>query len=360
MKNYVKTTREQYAVEKEDSNMTKTILQAMFDETISAFNPDDAISVEDANHVMHENWRKFIEAGAQVDTVVSMMSLTDIWENWDELAGYGATLDANAIADAMSEEKTLEKWDLLTKRGASPDILAEKCYGDLVITSVDLLEEIFAKGVSARKGFELVENWLSFRKDDPEEQIEILNCLLGHGLSKKSVAEWIEKNADSRMEDYAIESGSDFYKVVGANDDGMVDRWIQRNGWRYFNEESLADLPSTVSVSKLIASVPMKDILECVDVYNFESFIEDYLAAGQDINVLAKKFIDEIGYSSVPAESDALLDLVYAGASEDIIDTAKYLNLVDADKLDDITAKSWHDYFESEGFGGLLIAKLCR
>jgi hypothetical protein len=104
----------------------------------------------------------------------------------------------------------------------------------------------------------------------------------------------------------------------------------------------------------------MKEIIENCSPYSFEDFIADYLEAGKDVNDLAKKFMNEIGYSSNSSESSALLALVYAEVSVDIIDPAKYLELVDVSQLDDCEAESWYDYFEDKGYDSRLISKFLK
>ena len=104
----------------------------------------------------------------------------------------------------------------------------------------------------------------------------------------------------------------------------------------------------------------MKNIINNCSLYGFGTFISNYLKVGESIDTLAKKFMDEIGYSSNPSDSDAMLDLVWAGASVDIIDPAKYLNLVDVSQLTDYIAESWYDYFECQNYDSQLISKLLK
>ena len=307
-------------------------LQAVFDTIADNFDPNDGISVENANYEMHKYWHDFLEAGFDATSVVKMMLPADIWEHWDELV----------------------------ERAVSPDILADRCYDDCDIYDVVDLEELLAKGVSAKKSFELIGSLLEVRETWPEEQVEILTWLYNHGLSKTDVKEWLERHTNSHMEDYIVESGSDFYKKFDMEDDGIIDHWLNRYGYQYFSEYRLSDLPDTISVDKLISFFSMKEIIDNCSPYSFDDFISDYLETGKDIDTLAQKFMDEIGYSSDASDSGAMLDLVYAGASVDIIDPAKYIVLVDANQLDDCEARNWYDYFESEGYDEKLIHKFLR
>lgn len=345
--------------------MANIKLQATFDIIMGNFDPNDDISVENTNYEMHKNWQKFLEAGFDVASVVKMMSPTDIWEHYDELIAYGAKLDMTKLFSTFSEEFfdedfTKKHWDELVSRGVSPDSLIDRCYGDRIIFDATDLEEVLVKGVSAKKGLELIEDWLEFRKEWPEEREEILTWLYDHGLPKADIKEWLEKHTDSYMEDYIVESGSDFYEKFGMESDTVIDHWLERYGDQFFGERGLSDLPETISVDKLISFFSMKEIIDNCSPYSFDDFISDYLETGKDIDTLARKFMDEIGYSSDSSDSGALLDLVYAGTSVDIIDPAKYIELVDASQLDDCEASNWYDYFEGEGYDSQLISKFLR
>ena len=253
-----------------------------------------------------------------------------------------------------------EHWDKLVARGISPDILADKCYCDCDIFDIAGLEEVLTKGVSVKKAFDLVKSWLEIRNEWPEEQDEILTWLYDRGLPKTDIKEWLEQHTNSYMRDYIVESGSDLYKKFDIDDDNIIDRWLKCYGYRFFCEEELSDLPDTIGIDKLISFFSMREIIKNCRPYAFDDFIADYLKVGKDIDDLARKFMDEIGYSSNSSDSGALLDLVYAGASVDIIDPAKYLELVDANQLDDCEAGNWYNYFINGDYDSQLVSKFLR
>ena len=210
------------------------------------------------------------------------------------------------------------------------------------------------------KALELVEGWLELREEWPEEQAEILTWLYNHGLPKADVEEWLAKNASSYMADYIVESDSSFCKEFDINIDSATDSWLSRNGYMYFSECRLAELPDTIDVDRLINSFTMNEIIDNCSPHSFDDFILDYLEADQNIDTLARKFMDEIGYTSDPSYSDALLDLVYAGASVGIIDPAKYIELVDTSRLNDDEAGNWYDCLKEAGYEEVLISKFRR
>lgn len=345
--------------------MVNADLQVMFDIVVDGFDPDDDFSVEDTNYEMHKNWRKFLEAGFDATSVANMMSPADVWEHYDELLAYGAKIDMAKLFSGFGEEPfdedfTKKHWDELASRGVSPDSLIDRCYSDHDIFTIDDLKEVLSKGVSAKKALALIKDWLEVREPWPEEQVETLTWLYDHGLPKADVQEWLKTHTSSYMRDYIVESGSDFYKKFDMKDDDMIERWLDSYGYRFFSEEKLSDLPDTISIDKLIGFFSMKEIIDNCSPYGFDQFISDYLESNQDINVLARKFMNEIGYSSNSSDSSALLDLVDAGASVDIIDPAKYIDLVDVSQLDDCEALSWYDYYECKGYDSQRISKFLR
>lgn len=350
--------------EKEIGTMTSTKLYVMFDVATENFNSNDSIGIENANYEMHRNWRNFLEAGFDATQVAKMMSPADVWEHYDELIAHGAQIDmaklySNFFEELFNEDFTREHWNELVSRGVSPDILADRCYNDCIY-SIPSLERVLAKGVSLKKAFELASDWLEISEYLPEEQIKILTWFFNRGLPKNDIKEWLEHHVSSSMRDYIVESGSDFFEKFGIEDGDIIDRWLDSYGYMYFSEKKLSDLPDTISVDKLISFFSMKEIFSHCQPYGFDDFVSDYLEAGEDINTLAQKFMNEIGYSSDSSDSGALLDLVYAGASADIIDPAKYIEQVDVSKLDDCEAQNWYDYLESEGYSSQLINKFLR
>ena len=352
--------------EKEMGKMTNEELRIMFDVIVDGFDPSDSISVENANYELHKHWRSFLEAGFDADSVIKMMLPDDVWHYYDELVAYGAKIDMTELLSSVLDSCLIdddyieEHWLELISRGISPDALADLYYDGYIVFQTADLERLIDKGISITKVLELIEDCLESCDDLPEEQIEMLTWLYDHGLPKADVKKWLEQHAGNCMEGYIVETGSDFYKKFDMDEDAAIDRWLDRYGHLFFCDEYLSDLPTTISVDKLISFFPMKEIIDSCSPYGFDSFITDYLEAGKDINNLAQKFMDEIGYSSDSTFSGAMLDLVYAGASADIIDPAKYIELVDANQLDDCEANNWYDYFEGKGYDSQLISKFLR
>ncbi len=353
-------------ITKKETNITEDAkLQIRFDMVVNDFDPDDEISIKIANYEMHKNWQKFLEAGFDVALVVKMMSPADIWEHYDELLIYGAEIDIPSMFSGSAEEFfddvfTRKHWDELAMRGVLPDILADRCYDDCCIYNIEGLEAVIDKGVSLKKAFELIEGWLEARRDRPKEWLEFLTWFYDHGFPKTDIKEWLKQHADSYTEDYIVDIGSDFYKKLDMDDGSIIDHYLDRYGYLFFSEYGLSALPNIISVDRLVNYFPMREIIENCRPYAFEDFIIDYLSIGKNIDILARKFMDEIGYSSDPSESGALLDLVYAGASTDIIDPEEYLDLVDVSQLDDSEADNWYEYFEVRGYDRQRISKFLR
>lgn len=194
----------------------------------------------------------------------------------------------------------------------------------------DELNELICRGSDVSKVFEQAQEWLEYNREHPEEQVKTLTWFQDRGLSQAIIKEWLEKNSTCYMDEYVIESMPDFYEKYGVVREGMIERWLDRYGDEYFNVSGkLSELPKAIGVEKLISFFSMKEILDyCSCPYDFSYFVDEYVENGNDINVLAAKFMDEIGYPS-DCDSDeysALLDLVYAGASAEIIDPTRVLS----------------------------------
>ena len=340
--------------------MTIAGLQAIVD----CFDPNDNAGVEIANRAMHRYWRDFLEAGIDATSVAKMMSPVDIWEHYEELTERGAVIDMTGLFSVSGEEFfdedfTNEHWDELVDRGVQPDVLIDRCFAEYKIFGTTDLDSLLVKGVSTKKMLELSRDWLEFCEALPEEQVEILTWLYKHGLSKADIKEWLEKHAGDYMEDYVVESNLGFYEEFDMDTDVAIDQWLNRHGHMYFYERRLSDLPNAISVDRLIDFHTMREIVDnCVSYGSFDGFIAEYTETGRDVDVLARKFVDEIGYSSNPSDSDAMFDLVWRGASATIIEPERFVESIDLTRLEDGDARIWHDCLESIGYDKRIIRRL--
>ena len=343
------------------NNATKAKLRANFDFIRSEYerDPDDPINVENTHHAMHEKWLAFLDAGCEVNLVVSMMRPLDVWMNRKELMSRGvaeinpARLFPNYLDDSLfpedlspknpnniarlfsdcsrrvfSEEFILTHWDELAKCGVAPDMLAEQCCGILDIQIVSDLEGLQARGVSIQKAFDLVKGSLD-PTDRPWDCVENLTWLYDHGLPGDDIKAWIEEHETRSMNDFVVSSsGIGFYEKLGIDCDYVVEDWLNRKGHQFFYREyEPTQLPKGISLEKLVDYFNMEEILGYCPHRKFGSFIADYDENGGSVDKLAEKFMNDIASSDYALYSEAMSVLVDAGASASIIDPAKY-NLI--------------------------------
>ena len=332
---------------------TDALLEAKFDSLVDSFDPSDSISVEDANVEMRKYWLKFLQAGFDANVVTGMLAPEDVLAHHEALVDYGANFDIDEFISALDEEFIEKHWNGLVKAGANPDSLIDRVYGDYVfgdygrqVNSIGDLEDLSNKGVSAEKSLTMIESWLKFREDRPEEREEVLVYLMDHGLSRKAARKSIEDNMDSYMVEYIVESDSAFFKEIGINSADYVDRWIKSHKG-YYSLTELDSLPKSVSVVRFLGAFSMREIIDESMDFGFEYFIEDWLKY-DEIDTLAQRFLDEIGYTTDLYDAEAMLDLVLAGAS--IIDTKKVVESVDFSQYDEDDVDSWHWYLREVGY----------
>lgn len=87
------------------------------------------------------------------------------------------------------------------------------------------------------------------------------------------------------------------------------------------------DLPDILSADRLIENVTMRDILDDRTWYTFDDFLQEFIKAGGDGDLLKIKFLKEIGYSNDYKESSALFNLFEAGCSVDINKLSKCIDV---------------------------------
>ena len=331
--------------------MEKIILQAKFDEMVDRFDGSDSIIVEDVNREMRRCWREFLEAGFDAKQVAKMMSRKDRWKHYDVLLSYGVSIDATKMMLKFGVEFVKKHWDEFVERGVSADALVKKCF-DNDIDDDKKVEFLLEKGASAETVFELAKGLFKFNDGWPERWSKTFSILRKYGLSVNSMVDWLNSHVGDALIDDIIEYNPDVWKDLGVNVSDYVDLWIERHGedciYYGFN---VKELPELITLDKIVDSYSMKEILEITESCGFDGFIDDYVKAGGDVNVLAKKFIDEIGYSKF----DSMFYLVFAGATN--IDIEKFVNSCEFDKLDELDRECYYTDLKNAGIDEAFLSK---
>ena len=118
---------------------------------------------------------------------------------------------------------------------------------------------------------------------------------------------------------------------------------------KYYAKDFIGDidcLPEVLSADKLISNVNMSDILEDVSYWKFDDFLKKFIEADGDTDLLANKFIQEIGYTSVYDEFSALFDLLEVGCD---IDIEYFADCVDVEILNSEEKDRYYQVLKERG-----------
>ena len=329
-------------------------LQAKFDDLVERYDEADAISVENVNYEMRRCWLLFLKAGFDANQVAKMMSLGQIWQHYDALTAHGANIDMAKLLPRFSRDFINGHWDEFVARGVPIDTLVKQCYSNKnLIVGDDEIKMLLDSGVNVKTVFDIARGALEFNDGWPERWRETFSILHEYGLSGEVINGWVKSHLDtSAIIQDIVEDASEEWEDLGVDPSDYIDLWIEDSGYRYF-EYSLKDLPERVTLKRFIDSHSMEQILNYSRGYGFLSFIDDYTGAGGNVDALAQKFLNELGYSN-EYRAD-MLDLVVSGAT--VIDVEKFINCIDVSDMDEDTIEMYYSDLKNAGVDEKLLGK---
>lgn len=292
-------------------------LQAKFDELTDSFDENDAISVENANTVMHSCFLDFLNAGFDVNQIVKMLSPRDVWDNYSLLTSHGVKINLpRYLARNDFDIDFVEKnWDKFVERGISIDALAEYCYSS--IRSDHEAEELLKKGVSFENVLKLSEEAIEYLSDSPKQLAELFAILHEHGLSSEAINKILESHINGVILNSIIQEETDLWSKIGVNTSDYEELWLDWFGEDYIDD--LDNLPMSIDANKLIKPLPLMRLLSSISCF-FLDYIAYFVYSGGNVDEIKKKFGD-ISQLNNSEEIEALLDLlIYDPRSFDIED----------------------------------------
>lgn len=181
-------------------------LQAKFDQlvTMAKESQDDELAWEDIYSEAHKLWKSFINAGFDIDQIVSIMSPEDIWKNYDCLRFYGAkNIDFSKMLSQYSVDFILKHKEEFAMRGVDPKQIVAECY-----YSCELLTFKMAEAVRFCEDPEFVFNLVSndidkilnnSASDEGGSLLDTMTTLLKLGLPKDAIIAWLNSQNPQRL-----------------------------------------------------------------------------------------------------------------------------------------------------------------
>lgn len=146
---------------------------------------------------------------------------------------------------------------------------------------------------------------------------------------------------------------TDELKEFGIDPDLYTDAFAKNYAKDYVCD--LEGLPQFLSANIFLENIEIKDIYDSISwYYGFDDFLKEFIDAGGDETLLATKFLDEIGYSSVYEEFSALFDLLEAGCD---IDVAYLADCVDVKILNNEDKNRYYQVLKEHGADKTILER---
>ena len=335
--------------------MDNCILKAMFDEMWDRYQDSEETGLEDIHADIMKHWRDFLSAGFDANKVAAMMPPEEIFAHYDVLTSHGAEIDATELAFKL-EDADFVKEHLadFAKRGADINRIAKEWFE--IITEGDM-EQLLEAGVSTETVLKLAEDGIILMREEyPEELANVFSVLNDHGFSKEAIKDWVCSHDNVYVVEDVIENQSEKWAKLGFEvSDKLISLYLEMNGWRFIDD--LKMLPSSIPPNKFLEYVSIEEILDEIN-YSFGEYIREFEDAGGDFGVIAKMFMNEIGYSTDVKYLSALFDIAWRDPS--LVDLEKFIDC--CKKCDEVTDEDRRDYYEDlsgrEGIDKNILEKL--
>ena len=308
--------------------MSSAILQAKFDDILEEFNnsirDNDSVGIENVNYAMHKDWLSFIDAGFDVNQVISMMSGKDISDHYDTLLSYGAEIDITKYFWDFDRVFVVKHLNDFINRGVSLEDIVSKCglYSSGTVESdIERIVEFSEKGIDIRVIFTLFQKIIddALENQDSDYIIGVFMALCQNGLPKEELKKWLDQKTSQNgfILCDIVEENPDEWEKLGVNISDYADKWLRYYyDHYYYHRKPLKDLPKSITEKKFIEFFSMEEILNLINEaagFSFYDFLTKEISSNENLEILAHKFVDEIGYSA--DHMGEIIDFIMAGSS---------------------------------------------
>ncbi len=161
-----------------------------------------------------------------------------------------------------------------------------------------------------------------------------------HDFLKDVLSDPLSDEFKPILQDY-----SDELKGFGIDPDVYAESLLENYAGDFVRD--LNGLPNFISADRLLKSIQIRDFFDATGNHcNFSDFLRNFIDAGGDVALLADKFIDEIGYTSIYEEFSALFDLLEAGCD---IDVAYLADCVDVRIINNEDKNRYYNILKEHG-----------
>lgn len=319
------------------------------------------------------NLRRFIENEMDIHKIVRMMDPRDVVEYFTTLTKAGARISPKKLVARLSPSFIYDHLVKLGAIGADVNQLFEAnkhvfLREDDEVLSINyeaIVGGLIARGVDVERLFEacvpVFEGNFELYGYEDKQVLNIAKFFVKNGLKTERIKEWLEPKVKDGLfleEMFHDKAVADTLMSIGINPRNYITRFINTYGHDYLLE--LGEYQSEmIPVDRLVQKLPYDEIAQNYTIYDF---IMLFLERGGHIEVLAKKFVSDVGYKITWGHLKDLIDIMeYDGACNEVdlerlAKEASFEGLDLEDPSDQIYLEKLYDHLV-ENRAGLSLAK---
>ncbi len=302
-------------------------VDAFFDILVERYNEGN--HREDVQEEVEAHLAELLEYDKDVHQIIKMMDPRDVLKHYNTLQEAGARINPNKLAVALGKKFAYKHLKELGNLGANVDnVFKTVCREKFVDGNIhkqtsafkQSVKEMLNIGVKISTIFEVCDSILRYLAEDDkklEETLPVLQFFIDNGVEKKVVVDWLndcikhfclwEAFHEADFADRLKEFGIRFEDLV----DDFVDYCIDcepdeiKNIFKFVKKN-----PAKISISAncVIEYIPIEFLKSnwCIS-----DLIDEFLSAGGKIEVLARKYAKDVGYTGNEGDVRDFVEIVW-------------------------------------------------
>lgn len=299
--------------------MDKEYVQVQFDDLYERY--EEGCRREEVRGEVRINLRRFIQNGMDIHKIVRMMDPRDVVEYFTTLTKAGARISPKKLVARLSPSFIYDHLVKLGAIGADVNQLFEAnkhvfLREDDEVLSINyeaIVGGLIARGVNVERLFEacvpVFEGNFELYGYEDKQVLDIAKFFVKNGLKTERIKEWLEPKVKDGLfleEMFHDKTVAETLMSVGINPRNYITRFINTYGHDYLLE--LDEYQSEmISVDRLVQKLPYDEITQSYTIYDF---INLFLERGGHIEILAKKFVSDVGYEITWGPLKELIDIL--------------------------------------------------
>lgn len=312
---------------------------------------EEGYYLEDVQEDVKQHIPEFIKYGVDIQLVIKLMNPCDVFKSYGTLVKAGAAIDPTDLAMRMDDDFVYTHLSELGAIGVNLNkVFPAKC-GDAFLSECSKLfdgefeqfaKKLFDAGVSASAVFKVYESFMDDAMYDDSEfkfSLPILQFFIANGMSQSLAVNWLSKWLNHGRIYNVFNSAELAQKIksIGVNLEDFIDNYIDHCiDWSKSIEDMLIDAKqNSVEIPTFADRIAEHLTREMLNGWYIGDIIDDFLSAGGHIEVLAKRFVEVVGYTGGEWDVKDLIEIIRYNDACEVVDFTKFAESVNPDVFDE-------------------------